>query len=136
MAPPLTVVAAVIERDGHLLVTRRPTGVHLEGYWEFPGGKVDEGESHADSLVREIREELDCEVTVGDEIWSVAHSYPDRRVELHFYRCGLSGDPRPQLGQEMLWVCRPDLRTLQFPPADLELIERLTGPEPPVARSP
>src|SRR5690242_12967311 len=98
------VVAAVVERDGTFLVTRRQSGVHLEGYWEFPGGKCEPGETHAACLIREMREELAVDVTVGAEILSTGHRYADRRVELHFLRCDLHGDPRPQQGQAMRWV--------------------------------
>jgi 8-oxo-dGTP diphosphatase len=125
--PRVVVTAAVIERDGRLLVTRRPAGVHLEGTWEFPGGKCEPGESHVDCLEREIAEELGCSVTVGDEIFAVGHDYPDRRVELHFFRCALTDEPRPLLGQEMRWVARADLKSLRFPPADEELIALLAG---------
>jgi 8-oxo-dGTP diphosphatase len=122
----IIVTAAVIERDDGFLVTRRQQGVHLEGYWEFPGGKCDEGESLTDCLRRELREELGVECRVGDEIFTVTHHYPERSVELHFFRCDLAGDPRPQLGQEMRWVRRDELDQLQFPPADDELIALLT----------
>ena len=87
-----------------LLVTRRQKGVHLEGYWEFPGGKCDAGESLAACLARELREELAVDARVGEEIFTTTHTYPDRRVELHFLRCELHGEPLPQLGQEMRWV--------------------------------
>ena len=123
--PRLVVTAAVIERDGAFLVTRRPSGAHLEGYWEFPGGKCDPEESLAACLQREIREELDARVIVGAEIYSVAHGYPDRTVELHFLACALVDEPRSALGQEMQWVKRADLGALRFPPADDELIARL-----------
>jgi 8-oxo-dGTP diphosphatase len=123
----ITVVAAVIEKDGAFLVTRRQKGVHLAGLWEFPGGKIDEGETHAAALLREIREELDTEVEVGDLVFEVAHAYEDRTVALFFYRCTLRGIPRPLLGQEMRWVPRADLARLGFPPADEELIKLLTG---------
>jgi 8-oxo-dGTP diphosphatase len=125
VATPLVVTAAVIERDDAVLVTRRGKGVHLEGLWEFPGGKCEAGEALAACLARELREELDVEATVGDEVFTVTHRYPDRSVELHFFRCSLRGDPRPLLGQEMLWVRREDLASLDFPPADAELIEVL-----------
>jgi mutator protein MutT len=123
----LVVTAAVIENDGRFLVTRRPGGVHLEGLWEFPGGKCEEGESHAASLEREILEELDTAIIIDREVFSVVHSYPDRVVELHFFACRLTGHPRAVLGQEMRWVSREELRILPFPPADEELIEILTG---------
>lgn len=121
------VVAAVIFRDGRYLVTRRQKGVHLEGYWEFPGGKVDPGETAEAALVREIREELDAGVDVGRLVLATTHHYPERSVSLAFYECTLTGEPRPLLGQEMRWVSPPDLRSLTFPPADEELIALLSA---------
>ena len=126
----LVVVAAVVEENDAFLVTRRPPGVHLAGLWEFPGGKIDPSESHADALSREMREELDTDVDVGALIFETTHAYPERTVSLYFYRCILRGQPRPLLGQEMRWVRRSELRSLGFPPADEELItmlERLRG---------
>jgi 8-oxo-dGTP diphosphatase len=122
----IVVTAAVIERDGHFLVTRRPQGVHLEGFWEFPGGKCEGGESLAACLERELREELAVAARVGGEILTTAHEYPDRRVELHFLECELLETPRPQMDQEMRWASRAELATLTFPPADVELIRLLT----------
>jgi 8-oxo-dGTP diphosphatase len=122
----VTVVAAVIEQEGRYLVTRRPRGVHLAGLWEFPGGKIDEAESHAEALRRELREELGADADVLELVFSVGHDYPDRRVELFFYRCRLRGIPRPLLDQEMRWVRRDELPSLEFPPADEELIRRLS----------
>jgi mutator protein MutT len=121
----IVVTAAVIERSGRFLVTRRQDGVHLAGYWEFPGGKCHPGEGLARCLARELREELDMDVEVGDELLSTTHDYPDRRVELHFLRCALLSDPVPQLGQDMRWVAGRDLTSLEFPPADTELIRML-----------
>ena len=119
------VTAAVVRRGDSFLVTRRQPGVHLEGCWEFPGGKCEAGESHEACLARELREELAVAARIGVEIFTVAHDYPDRRVELHFFECDFAGDPAPQLGQEMRWVPRADLSTLEFPPADAELIALL-----------
>jgi 8-oxo-dGTP diphosphatase len=123
----LIVTAAVIEREGAYLVTRRQRGVHLEGYWEFPGGKCEPSESLADCLRRELQEELGVDAAIGGEVFTVTHDYPGRSVELHFFACTLLGEPRPLLGQEMRWVPRGDLCDLQFPPADHELIRLLTG---------
>jgi 8-oxo-dGTP diphosphatase len=122
----IVVTAAVIEHDGRLLVTRRQKGTHLEGYWEFPGGKCDPGETHEACLARELREELDVAATVGLEILATTHAYPDRCLELHFFQCRLLGEPAPQIGQEMRWVTREELGALSFPPADMELIHLLT----------
>ncbi len=122
----VVVAAAVVEREGRFFVARRLDGSHLEGYWEFPGGKREPGETDEACLAREMREELGVDVRVGPLLLSVAHAYPDRAVELHFYACEMCGAPRPLLGQEMRWVPREELRALEFPPADAELIEMLT----------
>lgn len=122
----LIVAAAVIERRGRFLVTRRLAGAHLGGSWEFPGGKCDAGESLAACLERELREELAVDARAGDEILRSAHAYDDRHVELHFLRCELLGEPTAVLGQEMRWASRDELLTLEFPPADAELIQLLT----------
>lgn len=136
-APVLVVTAAVIEERNRFLVTRRLRGTHLEGHWEFPGGKCHAGESLEACLVREIDEELGCGVTVGAEIFSITHAYPERTVELHFFACRLAGEPRPQLGQDMQWVARSALGSLPFPPADRELIDALSDPPaPPAPASP
>ncbi len=108
-------------------MTRRRAGTHLEGYWEFPGGKTEPGETNAASLARELREELGCDAVVGEEVLATEHAYTDRVVCLHFHRCTLLTEPRPMLGQELQWVNRADLRRLRFPPADEELIARLTA---------
>jgi 8-oxo-dGTP diphosphatase len=121
----LVVAAAIIEREEGYLITRRQPGVHLEGHWEFPGGKCEAGETLESCLARELREELDVAAVVGSEIYTTSHDYADRRVELHFLRCELLADPRPQQGQEMRWVAGNLLPTLPFPPADVELIEML-----------
>ena len=122
----VVVVAAVIERQDRFLVTRRQDGVHLAGFWEFPGGKVADGELHTDALCREIHEELDVNIVVRELVLETSHEYADRVVTLFFYRCDLVGTPRPMIGQEMAWVAGDELPSLNFPPADDELIRRLT----------
>jgi mutator protein MutT len=123
----IVVSAAVIEHDGAFLVTRRPAGTHLAGSWEFPGGKCDAGEALDACLRRELREELAAEAEVGVEIYTTTHDYPDRRVELHFLSCRLISEPSAVLGQEMRWVKRTALVSLEFPPADAELIRILVN---------
>jgi 8-oxo-dGTP diphosphatase len=121
------VVAAVIERDDRFFLTRRLAGTHLAGLWEFPGGKCASGESHADCLARELREELDVAASIGPLVLSTTHAYPEGTVELHFYETRLGGEPRPMLGQEMRWVRRDELASLDLPDADAALIELLTA---------
>lgn len=125
----IVVTAAVIRSGDRYLVTRRQKGVHLEGLWEFPGGKCDPGESLAACLRRELQEELATDAIVGGELLCVTHHYPERSVELHFLSCELTGAPVPQLGQEMRWAARGELRSLNFPPADDELIALLERDE-------
>jgi mutator protein MutT len=127
----VVVLAAVIERAGRFLLTRRLKDTHLAGYWEFPGGKCEPDETHEACLNRELREELAVAATIGDEILATEHAYPDRTVRLHFRQCEISGEPAPQLGQEMRWVARHELKTLQLPPADDELIEILVSRQDP-----
>jgi mutator protein MutT len=123
----VVVTAAVVERNGRFLVTRRPLGVHLAGFWEFPGGKCDAGETLERCLARELDEELAVDARVGPEMFTITHDYPDRSVELHFFRCEVVGEPRPRLGQEMRWVTRAEMKSLPFPPADEELIRTIVS---------
>lgn len=123
----IIVTAAIIEDHDRYFVTRRQKGVHLEGLWEFPGGKCDPGETLEHCLRRELREELGVEAVIGEEVFTVTHDYPDRSVELHFLSCTFLNAPMPLLGQEMRWVARGDLASLAFPPADEALIAFLVG---------
>ena len=123
----IVVIAAVIERDGRFLVTRRLDHAHLAGLWEFPGGKCEALETHDACLRRELMEELGVAATVGDEIIVTEHAYADRTVRLHFRRCTIAGAPQSRLGQQMRWVSREELGTLEFPDADRALIETLSG---------
>ena len=121
----IVVVAAVIERDGRFLIARRLKGTHLAGYWEFPGGKVHDGETQEEALQREISEELNTGISKVLKIFHTVHSYPARVVELHFYRGELTREPEPMLGQDLRWIAREEFAALEFPPADAELIEGL-----------
>ena len=121
----ILVVAAVIEQEGRFLLTLRPEGTHLGGHWEFPGGKVHVSETHAEALRRELFEELDIVASVGELVYRVSHTYPEKTVDLHFYRCGYEGEPKPMMGQEMRWVSRAELPSLPFPDADADLVAML-----------
>ena len=123
----IVVSAAVIEQDDAFLLTRRAEAAHLGGLWEFPGGKVEHGESLEDALVREIREELGCDIGLGPVLLTTRQAYEDLHVELHFFQVTLAGAPVPQLGQEMQWVPRGQLASLPLPAADADLVTLLTA---------
>lgn len=125
MGERLVVVALIAERDNRFLVTRRLEGTHLAGCWEFPGGKVHEGETSEAALAREIDEELGCKVAGLSAVFRTSHDYPERTVELRFFRGELRGLPAGRLGQEVKWVARDELASLEFPPADAELLDEL-----------
>jgi 8-oxo-dGTP diphosphatase len=114
------VVAAVVRRDGRILVTRRHGHAERGGQWEFPGGKVEPGESEPAALVREIREELDCEVSVGALLARTTHRYPDLEVELAFYACAIAPGDEPRLvgAAAMEWTEPAHLGRYDFCEAD------------------
>ncbi|RPH81821.1 MAG: 8-oxo-dGTP diphosphatase MutT [Candidatus Rokuibacteriota bacterium] len=121
-------VAAGLIRDarGRYLITQRRRGSHLAGLWEFPGGKLEAGETPAVGLRRELQEELTATFTVGDLVETVRWEYPDRTVVLHFFDCRReSGEIVPGEEQAMEWVEPESLAAYDFPPADRELIARL-----------
>jgi 8-oxo-dGTP diphosphatase len=119
-------VAAVIERDGEFLVSlRHPKGTR-PSQWEFPGGKVERGESEGAALVREIREELGVRAEVGSLVRRVSHPYSDTDVEIAFFRTAIvEGDPRPLSMAELRWVPRAELTSLDFLEADKPFVADL-----------
>ena len=122
----VSVVAAIIRRQGRILITRRPDDVHLAGMWEFPGGKVEPNESLQAALVREIEEEVGVTIEALDETFTVEHHYPSRFVQLHFFNCRiLSGEPKALQVADLRWVLPVELDQFHFPEADRELIARL-----------
>ncbi len=122
----IDVVAAIIRRGGQILITQRFDHVHLPGLWEFPGGKVEAGESLQAALEREIMEELGVKIRVHDEFFTVEHDYPTKSVRLHFFNCSIiEGEPQLIEVADMRWVHPQDLGQFDFPPADAELIARL-----------
>jgi 8-oxo-dGTP diphosphatase len=123
---PVAVAAAVIFRDGRVLLTRRADGQHLAGLWEFPGGKLEPGESPEETLVRECREECGIEVEVGEILDVTHHRYPEKDVLLLFYRCTLLGGEVQNLQvADHAWVEPPDLDRYELPPADGPVVERI-----------
>jgi mutator protein MutT len=125
----IIVVAAIIVVGEHVLVTQRPTNVHLPNVWEFPGGKLEPGESMQAALRRELREELGIEAEIFEEYFSATHRYPEKTVELHFFNCVIiKGEPRAIEVADVRWVRLSELYSLEFPEADHDLINRLTRP--------
>lgn len=118
------VVAAVVRRGGATLVTRRRAAAERGGLWEFPGGKVEPGESEPDALRREIREELGCDVEVGALVLRHAHRYPDLEVELAFYACALpeGAEPRPIGVAALEWAPAGTLARYDFCEADVPVL--------------
>ena len=124
--PHLNVTAGLIWHDGKILITRRPKGSHLEGYWEFPGGKQEENESLPSCLEREIQEELRMSVRVQNHLLKVDHEYETRSISLHLFQCDwLSGTPTPVGCDELRWVKPDELAGYRFPPPDLRILERI-----------
>ncbi len=121
------VAVGLIVRDGRYLIARRKPGVHLGGFWEFPGGKREAEESLEDCLRRELREELGIEVTQPVFYRVLRHEYPEKSVELHFFRCSIrAGRARALDCEELRWVAPGELSRFEFPAADRSLIEALT----------
>jgi len=126
MVEKLNVVAAIIRRAGKILITQRFDKAHLGGMWEFPGGKVEAGETLEAALQREIQEELGLKIRVDDEYLHTEHDYPTKSIRLHFFNCTiLEGEPQPLDVADLRWVEPAQLTDFQFPPADAELIAKL-----------
>lgn len=120
----IDVVGAVIESDGEILCTQRGGADRLAGLWEFPGGKVESGESPQQALAREIAEELGCEIEVGESVTTTRHTYDFAVVALTTFWCALtSGDPVLSEHAEMRWLPPRDLLSLEWAPADLPAVE-------------
>jgi mutator protein MutT len=126
----IEVSAALIFRDGKLLITQRHAKSHLGGLWEFPGGKREAGETFELCLIREIREELGVEIAVGKLFEEISHDYPEKSVHLKFFVCHLvAGEPQPLDCAAVKWIENSELTAHEFPAADAELLEKLKSPQ-------
>ena len=120
------VTAAVIERDGTVLIGRRKKTDRFGGVWEFPGGKIRADETHRRALIREIQEELGVSVRVGECIATVNHAYSHFRVTLNVYRCEhVGGSPQPKSHTALKWVRPQDFHRFAFPKANHKFLEAL-----------
>lgn len=122
----LVVTAAVIEEQGKFLIAQRKKNAHLSLMWEFPGGKVEAGESPETCLAREIQEELGVVIEVGDIFKVISHNYGDKQVILLCYKCKLiQGEICPVECEDFAWVTPPEMSEYDFAPADLPVVEAL-----------
>ena len=120
------VAAGLIEHDGRYLIGRRKHGVHLAGFWEFPGGKQEADETLEECLRRELREELAIEITTPVHFHTTEHAYREKFVALHFFFCTIaSGEPRALDCEELRWVAPSEMAGYDFPPADRPVIDML-----------
>lgn len=130
---PLRVTAAILRRppDPRVLVARRAPGKDLAGYWEFPGGKIEAGETPEACLARELREEFDVEVLVRDFVARSVHAYPTRTVELLAFAADhVAGEFRLRDHDAIQWVAPHDLPTIRLAPADVPLVATLLAAAP------
>jgi mutator protein MutT len=121
--PHFHVTAGLVWKDGRLLITRRPEGSHLAGYWEFPGGKQEPGESLEACLEREFREELAMGVTAVKHLLQIDHDYGSKSITLHVFQCDwLNGQPTPIGCDALQWVRPDELANVQLPPPDVQVL--------------
>ena len=124
--PHFNVTAALIWKNEKILIAKRPKGSHFEGFWEFPGGKQEKGESLRECLEREILEELSMKVSAVQAFLTVSHEYTCKSISLHAFNCTpLEGDPKALDCEEIRWVEPAELLTFNFPPPDMRLIEAI-----------
>ena len=121
----ICVVAAVIESNGLIFCTQRGYG-EWKDWWEFPGGKIEKGETPQEALKREIREELNCDISVGGLLGTVEYDYPKFHLSMQCFMCSLAdGGPRLLEHEDARWLPVDKLDTLKWLPADKEVIGRI-----------
>lgn len=119
-------VAVIYNTEGKILIDRRKATGEMGGLWEFPGGKIEAGETIKECIEREVKEELAIEIAVGDSLTTITHDYKTFRVTLHVYLCQhLNGEPTPLECEEIHWVDPSLMNQYQFPEANLEIINLL-----------
>jgi 8-oxo-dGTP diphosphatase len=127
MVKTIEVVAAVMVRDGQVFASQRGYG-DFKGWWEFPGGKIEPGETPQEALVREIREELAAEIEVGDLLETVEWDYPSFHLTMHCFLCTLlTGSLHLNEHQDSAWLTRETLRSVRWLPADEGVVARIEG---------
>jgi 8-oxo-dGTP diphosphatase len=124
----IDIAVAVVERDDQVLIGLRPEGAPLAGYWEFPGGKVADGETPEDAARRECWEETGVAVRITGDYGEATHEYPHGAIRLHFFAAEPIGEQR--LPHRFRWVRRVELERYKFPPANARLLALLQGRDP------
>jgi len=123
---PIKVTAAILAKDGRLIIAQRKSADHLAGKWEFPGGKVEEGETPEECLKRELKEEFDIQVSVGDCLGSSIYHYDHLSIELMAYRSEwVAGEIAMLDHKDYQWVTVDQLSEFDFAPADLPFVDKL-----------
>lgn len=121
----IAVVGAIIVKDGAVLATERGYG-EFEGWWEFPGGKVEEGETPEQALMREIHEELNCAITVGDYLCTAEYDYPTFHLSMRCYTCKLADKGFQLLEHHAArWLTRSQLDSVKWLPADIQVVDAI-----------
>lgn len=119
-------VAVIWNQSGQILIDKRKLEGTMGGLWEFPGGKIEAGETVVDCIVREIREELAIDITVGEHLMSIEHTYPTFQMTLIVHHCQqIGGIPQPIASDEIRWVNISDLVNYQFPAANMAIINAI-----------
>ena len=122
----IRVVAAVIRRDDRIFATQKGYG-NYKGWWEFPGGKIEAGESPEDALKREIREELDTEISVQDLIAEIEYDYPEFHMDMKCYWCTvISGSLVLKEAEDARWLTKKELFSVKWLPADKDVLEKIS----------
>lgn len=121
-------VGVVLREDGKILIARRPEHLHMGGRWEFPGGKVEEGERVQEALARELREEVAIEIQTLSPLTEIRHDYPEKTVLLDtWWVTKFTGEARGLEGQETAWVTVGELQNYQFPEANKPIIQAIAN---------
>ncbi len=122
----LEVTAAIIRRDGRFLICQRPANKNCGLLWEFPGGKIESGETGEQCIIRECQEELGVTLRVERELTDITHEYPDRVVHLHFFLCAIvQGELERKEHTAFAWITSNEIQQYEFCPADKKILQSL-----------
>lgn len=120
----IEVTAAILEDENRIMIARRKAGKHLAGYWEFPGGKIEQNETPEQCLIREIKEEFLVDIEVKEFVGESIFNYPEKDVKLLGYCCAIiNGELLPQDHDKIEWVTFQEITNFKMAPADIPLIE-------------